>query len=1344
MILIYNFGNYFYDLVDPDFIPANQDEESENIITDFKPIPVIKTQRSMDHKWLYDATFQELNLEEHPIWKQKMSGSGISQSSALAPIYNMANHPALANFMYQSPINHGLKQFVGDVNVGANSKSAKNIVKASGKGVQASGKGVLTASKPNVTNAPGTKSFYETTSPNITTTSANDSYSTTPTPTTLVSTTPYSTTPYSTTPTATPTFTTTLPNYKYLGQIYLVNNIKSGDNVITVDGSTIFNQQADSSSIDTSPGATTTNAPVTTASSSGSSFTILPGMTVLLNGNYYIITGVDMATTNSSTTTTNISAFTLKEAFSNNTLTLDQKVVGSVFSGTYLNIYAGNNVETTPYGSSTTPYGSSTTPYGSSTTPYGSSKTPYGSSKTPYGSSTTPRGMTTTTKIPNFTIKLTIDKFTGKIDSTNILSITINNPLNGGSYDPSIPFSLTIDKINYYIYVNKSEYQANAQKIPIGYYGYFSKATKEIFYIYLDCTNYPCSDAFVPSPITITQPPSPSAFYIIKNTPADFTFAVNSSSVVAAGQSGTTSSSTLTITLTTPPPYDKNFPFSITFNEVNYYIYNSLAALNADTKNSIPAGYFGYYDGATSIITINNLDCVNRNDCAQPSLFRKPSGQMIIRQPPAPRSFNKALTDKDFSYSINSSSTYTTPNGYSDSGPFVSNLNLTISLTTALKIGEYDQNRPMSLSFGNMNFYIYNSQNAMIGTQIPMGYYGYYGDGAFYINNVNQDLTLLFPDGNMVINQPPTPCAFNMTVNSNSYKATVYNYTTPAKLTTTPGLTSPSPKKSLSNVIIKLNNPLVAGAYALGQPLSISFSGINYYIYSSQSAAYDSKILTGYYGYYQEGSFYINNCDSGPITGDMIINQPPLPAAFSQTLSTDNDYTYNVYGGADTTTTMSKGTTPTNSSNSKTLQVSLTTALLLGTYDPNGPFSFTFDDELNSVPTNYYIYNNYYAYSQNKIGIPTGYYGYYNNVAGKIYIPNLDCDNTSICDSDISEIIITQPPLLLSLDYLADIVLDKCDAVLTSGTKTTGKQMVTVNKTRDAYNNGQTYADLIKEKKYYNSSGNLYSKCDAPFTFTNGTQTTGYGWDYIVTFNDTNNNGTITFFQVPISNMVLLVGGGGGAGWAGGGAGGLGYGTLEKLSSDRKYTITIGKGGAYGGDGGWGAFLNGTNGGSSTIKGGDINEIAYGGGGGGGTGSGNNGGSGGGGSGTNATGGAVVTTGGVTAAGSGALTYSGNAGGGGSCSKTSCTGGGGGGSGGAGYAYILLQDANGKPYTDVNSCAGGAGTTINGITYARGGEGTSFNAYNVMTAEYGNGGYPPVKDVNKPGGRGICIFMFNF
>jgi len=55
MILIYNLGNYFYDLVDPEFIV---DDQEDNIMMDFKPIPVIKTQRSMDHKWLYDATFQ--------------------------------------------------------------------------------------------------------------------------------------------------------------------------------------------------------------------------------------------------------------------------------------------------------------------------------------------------------------------------------------------------------------------------------------------------------------------------------------------------------------------------------------------------------------------------------------------------------------------------------------------------------------------------------------------------------------------------------------------------------------------------------------------------------------------------------------------------------------------------------------------------------------------------------------------------------------------------------------------------------------------------------------------------------------------------------------------------------------------------------------------------------------------------------------------------------------------------------------------------------------------------------------------------------------------------------------
>jgi len=441
MILIYNLGNYFYDLVDPEFIV---DDQEDNIMMDFKPIPVIKTQRSMDHKWLYDATFQELNLEEHPIWKQKMSDAGISQSSALAPIYNMANHPALANFIYQAPINYGTKQIYGKLN-DKTAQPNKNII-------QASDTSPIASTTVNLTTTPTPMSSRGTTIPNTTTTttatSANNSYSTTLTLTTLFSTTlysttpysttpysttPYSTTPYSTTPTSTPTFTTTLPNYKYLGQIYLVNNINSGDNVITVDGSTIYNEAGTTPSVDTSPGATTTNKPITTASSS---FTILPGMIVLLNGNYYTITGVDMGITNSSTTTTNISAFTLKEAFSNNTINLDGEVIGSVSQGTYLNIYLSNNhstsaaPSTTPYSTSTTPYLTSTTPMPTSTTPYSTSTTPYSTSTTPMPTSTTPMPNSTPDYNSNFINTTTSSSINTTTTISSINTTTTSSPLN--------------------------------------------------------------------------------------------------------------------------------------------------------------------------------------------------------------------------------------------------------------------------------------------------------------------------------------------------------------------------------------------------------------------------------------------------------------------------------------------------------------------------------------------------------------------------------------------------------------------------------------------------------------------------------------------------------------------------------------------------------------------------------------------------------------------------------------------------------------------------------------------------------------------------------------------------
>ena len=97
------------------------------------------------------------------------------------------------------------------------------------------------------------------------------------------------------------------------------------------------------------------------------------------------------------------------------------------------------------------------------------------------------------------------------------------------------------------------------------------------------------------------------------------------------------------------------------------------------------------------------------------------------------------------------------------------------------------------------------------------------------------------------------------------------------------------------------------------------------------------------------------------------------------------------------------------------------------------------------------------------------------------------------------------------------------------------------------------------------------------------------------------NNGSITFDNETICEVLIVGGGGGGArnddweGGGGGGGGGVGYGTIT--FNNGTYNIVIGTGGEGGGSGG--RTENGKNGGNSTITGGLINEIAYGGGGGG-------------------------------------------------------------------------------------------------------------------------------------------------
>jgi hypothetical protein len=194
-------------------------------------------------------------------------------------------------------------------------------------------------------------------------------------------------------------------------------------------------------------------------------------------------------------------------------------------------------------------------------------------------------------------------------------------------------------------------------------------------------------------------------------------------------------------------------------------------------------------------------------------------------------------------------------------------------------------------------------------------------------------------------------------------------------------------------------------------------------------------------------------------------------------------------------------------------------------------------------------------------------------------------------------------------------------------------------------------------------------------------------------------NGTIQF-KYNCSAQVLIVGGGGGGGAGrynyegagGGGGGGVGYGTLNFIAGVT-YNITVGLGGT--GDPGsvTGSVNIGTSGGNTSVVGGSINAIAYGGGRGGSTTGAHDatsGGSGGGGSGWGNTPGTAKT--GI----GGGLTYIGNSGGFG------LGAGSGGGGGGA-------------------SQAGTIGTSGQGGTTAKGGNGYIFPNNNIS---YGDGGGP--------------------
>ena len=243
--------------------------------------------------------------------------------------------------------------------------------------------------------------------------------------------------------------------------------------------------------------------------------------------------------------------------------------------------------------------------------------------------------------------------------------------------------------------------------------------------------------------------------------------------------------------------------------------------------------------------------------------------------------------------------------------------------------------------------------------------------------------------------------------------------------------------------------------------------------------------------------------------------------------------------------------------------------------------------------------------------------------------------------------------------------------------------------------------------------------------------------------------------------LVLLVGGGGGggedkgsvapgsgSGAGGGGGGGVGMGVITFISGTT-YTITIGNGGA--------SFSNGDD---SSIIGGLINEIAYGGGRGGSSYSssgGDPGGSGGGGCGMG-----YSQNGGTSRTGTGSfLIYYGNNGGTGTYQKG---GGSGGGAGGVGLSSSNENGANGGNgilWTSNNITYGGGGGGGSKISSGSGGSGgsggggsggsdgisTVKNGKNgTINTGGGGGGSSRATNINDiliggTGGSGICVLM---
>ena len=272
---------------------------------------------------------------------------------------------------------------------------------------------------------------------------------------------------------------------------------------------------------------------------------------------------------------------------------------------------------------------------------------------------------------------------------------------------------------------------------------------------------------------------------------------------------------------------------------------------------------------------------------------------------------------------------------------------------------------------------------------------------------------------------------------------------------------------------------------------------------------------------------------------------------------------------------------------------------------------------------------------------------------------------------------------------------------------------------RKGYINGNLIKSATSTTSRNSSSTNNYIGNfggGISYTATNASQSSSGNYT-LITFNST---GSITFTSpVPTNSIGVLIVGGGGAGYSagadynggngGGGGGGVGIGILN-FSTFVPYNITIGNGGVS-------TSTVSTSGINSSIVGGSINEVAYGGGGGdihGYTTSGFSGGSGGGGSTNN------NYPGGSATKGSGTLTYYGNNGG-------AASGGIGGGGGGATSAASTRNGGQGYLFT------------INGVVYGSGGGGGGFqNTGGTGGTNAGVGGNGSAGGITSIGGNGVA------